>query len=257
MDKRSAAQIVAAARAKGKLTPGIIINSLFSDFFELHGDRATGDDLALRTGIAYFEELPVTIVLSDKGTDLKDQQEKHFGSPLPAGYRKVLRVAKQAEKFNRPLLAFVNTAGAYPGKEAEEKGQGEALARCLLELSQIKVPFITFIYGEGGSGGALALACGDRVYMTTDSIYSILSPEGFATILWKDRTQADKAAQIMRLTPEELVKQQVIEGVVLETNSHQKTLASFKKILHKELITLRKLTPERLLDERYQRFRKF
>lgn len=257
MDKRSAAQIVAAARASEKLTPETITAGLFTDFFELHGDRATGDDLALRVGLAYFEELPVTVVLSDKGVGLKEQQEKHFGSPLPAGYRKVLRVAKQAEKFHRPLLAFVNTAGAYPGQEAEERGQGEALARCLLELSQIKVPFITFIYGEGGSGGALALACGDRVYMTTDSIYSILSPEGFATILWKDRTQADKAAQIMRLTPEELIKQKVIEGVILETNDHEETLERFKKILHKELITLSKLTPERLLSKRYQRFRKF
>lgn len=257
MDKRSAAQIVSAARASDKITVAELIKGLFSDFFELHGDRKTGDDQALRVGLAYFENSPVTIVLTDKGGALKDQQAKHFGSPLPAGYRKVLRVAKQAEKFGRPLIAFVNTAGAYPGKEAEEKGQGEALARCLLELGQLKVPFITFIFGEGGSGGALALACGDRVYMTSDSIYSILSPEGFATILWKDRQRADQAAQIMRLTPEELLKQHVIDGVILETSDHQETLTQLKEVLRKELATLNKLTPESLLAKRYQRFRKF
>ncbi len=176
------------------------------------------------------------MVATDKGKTPKQRVAKHFGSPEPAGYRKLLRLAKQAEKFGRPLVTFVNTAGAYPGRSAEEQGQGEAIARCLLELGCLKVPMITFIFGEGGSGGALAMACGDRVYMLEDSMYSVLSPEGFASILWKDSQRADEAAKVMQLTPNALLEHGAIEGVIAEDeNDHLATVEAIRIVLKRDL----------------------
>lgn len=257
-NSKTPAQVVAAARSQAKITTPELIEHLFDDFFELHGDRQGSDDPAIVGGLARFCGRPVTVVATDKGKTPKQRVAKHFGSPEPAGYRKLLRLAKQAEKFGRPVVTFVNTAGAYPGRSAEEQGQGEALARCLLELGQLEVPLITFIFGEGGSGGALAMACGDRVYMLEDSIYSVLSPEGFASILWKDSQRADEAAEVMQLTPEALLEHGAIEGVIAEDeNDHLATVAAIKAVLKRDLELLVKKDPTELLAERYERFRKF
>ena len=255
---KTPAQIVAAARSQAKITTFELIEHLFDDFFELHGDRQGADDPAIVGGLARFCGRPITVVATDKGKTPKQRVAKHFGSPEPAGYRKLLRLAKQAQKFGRPLVTFVNTAGAYPGRSAEEQGQGEAIARCLLELGQLKVPMITFIFGEGGSGGALAMACGDRVYMLEDSMYSVLSPEGFASILWKDSQRADEAAKVMQLTPNALLEHGAIEGVIAEDeNDHLSTLEAIKTVLKRDLELLTKKDPTELLAERYERFRKF
>lgn len=257
-NSKTPAQVVAAARSQAKITTPELIEHLFDDFFELHGDRQGSDDPAIVGGLARFCGRPVTVVATDKGKTPKQRVAKHFGSPEPAGYRKLLRLAKQAEKFGRPVVTFVNTAGAYPGRSAEEQGQGEALARCLLELGQLEVPLITFIFGEGGSGGALAMACGDRVYMSEDSMYSVLSPEGFASILWKDSQRADEAAEVMQLTPEALLEHGAIEGVIAEDeNDHLATVAAIKAVLKRDLELLVKKDPTELLAERYERFRKF
>ncbi|GAB9258866.1 acetyl-CoA carboxylase carboxyltransferase subunit alpha [Ligilactobacillus animalis] len=257
-NSKTPAQVVAAARSQAKITTPELIEHLFDDFFELHGDRQGSDDPAIVGGLARFCGRPVTVVATDKGKTPKQRVAKHFGSPEPAGYRKLLRLAKQAEKFGRPVVTFVNTAGAYPGRSAEEQGQGEALARCLLELGQLEVPLITFIFGEGGSGGALAMACGDRVYMLEDSMYSVLSPEGFASILWKDSQRADEAAEVMQLTPEALLEHGAIEGVIAEDeNDHLATVAAIKAVLKRDLELLVKKDPTELLAERYERFRKF
>lgn len=257
-NSKTPAQTVAAARSQAKITTPELIEHLFDDFFELHGDRQGADDPAIVGGLARFCGRPVTVVATDKGKTPKQRVAKHFGSPEPAGYRKLLRLAKQAEKFGRPVVTFVNTAGAYPGRSAEEQGQGEALARCLLELGQLKVPLITFIFGEGGSGGALAMACGDRVYMLEDSMYSVLSPEGFASILWKDSQRADEAAEVMQLTPEALLEHGAIEGVIAEDeNDHLSTVAAIKAVLKRDLELLVEKDPNELLAERYERFRKF
>lgn len=258
VNTKTPAQIVAAARSQAKITTFELIEHLFDDFFELHGDRQGADDPAIVGGLARFCGRPITVVATDKGKTPKQRVAKHFGSPEPAGYRKLLRLAKQAQKFGRPLVTFVNTAGAYPGRSAEEQGQGEAIARCLLELGQLKVPMITFIFGEGGSGGALAMACGDRVYMLEDSMYSVLSPEGFASILWKDSQRADEAAKVMQLTPNALLEHGAIEGVIAEDeNDHLSTLEAIKTVLKRDLELLTKKDPTELLAERYERFRKF
>ncbi len=258
VNSKTPAQVVAAARSQSKITTSELIKYLFDDFFELHGDRQGADDPAIVGGLARFCGHPLTVIATDKGKTPKQRVAKHFGSPEPAGYRKLLRLAKQAEKFGRPLVTFVNTAGAYPGRSAEEQGQGEAIARCLLELGCLKVPMITFIFGEGGSGGALAMACGDRVYMLEDSMYSVLSPEGFASILWKDSQRADEAAKVMQLTPSALLEHGAIEGVIAEDeNDHLATVEAIRIVLKRDLELLTKKDPTALLAERYERFRKF
>ena len=257
-NSKTPAQVVAAARSQAKITTPELIEHLFDDFFELHGDRQGADDPAIVVGLARFCGHPLTVVATDKGKTPKQRVAKHFGSPEPAGYRKLLRLAKQAEKFGRPLVTFVNTAGAYPGRSAEEQGQGEAIARCLLELGCLKVPMITFIFGEGGSGGALAMACGDRVYMLEDSMYSVLSPEGFASILWKDSQRAEKKEKVMQLTPNALLEHGAIEGVIAEDeNDHLATVEAIRIVLRRDLELLTKKDPTALLAERYERFRKF
>ncbi|SEM53959.1 acetyl-CoA carboxylase carboxyl transferase subunit alpha [Ligilactobacillus sp. WC1T17] len=255
--EKTAAEIVALSRAPEKITTDALIHYIFSNFIEMHGDRQGHDDPAIVAGIGLFRKRPVTIIATDKGQTPAERVAKNFGCPTPGGYRKALRLAKQAEKFKRPVIALVNTSGAYPGKSAEEQGQGEAIARNLLEFSNLKVPFITVIFGEGGSGGALALACGDEVWMLENSMYSVLSPEGFASILWKDSKRSDEACEVMQLTPRALLKHDVIEGIIPEHKSKRQTAAEIAKILEARLTALEKLTPEQLISRRHARYRKF
>lgn len=255
--QRTAGEIVAAARDGQKVTGQELLAEIFPDFMEMHGDRLNDDDPSIVGGLAHFAGRAVTVLVIDKGTSAKDRIAKHFGSPAPAAYRKSLRLIKQAEKFGRPVLAFVNTAGAYPAACAEEQGQGEAIARNLLEITGVKVPLLTVIYGEGGSGGALALACGDEVWMSENSMYSVLSPEGFASILWKDASKSDEAAEVMQLTPEALLRANIIEGIIPEPNAHKRFCKNIIQILRPELEKLEKLSPDELVAQRKARFRKF
>ena len=238
------------------------IDRIFTNFLELHGDRYFKDDKSIVGGIGFLENIPVTIIGIQKGKDLKENMERNFGSPNPEGYRKSLRLMKQAEKFNRPIVCFINTSGAYCGVGAEERGQGEAIARNLLEISQIKVPIISIIIGEGGSGGAIALACGDRVWMLENSVYSILSPEGFASILFKDPSKSKEVAEIMGITAHDLLEKGIIEKIIKEPKggAHKNVdlvAQSIKEELINELKILKNKNKDLLLEERYLRFRKF
>lgn len=238
------------------------INLIFNNFFELHGDRNYRDDKAIIGGIGLLEDIPVTIVGIQKGKNLKENMERNFGSPYPEGYRKALRLMKQAEKFKRPIICFINTSGAYCGIEAEERGQGEAIARNLLEISQLTVPIISIIIGEGGSGGAIALACGDRVWALENSIYSILSPEGFASILLKDPSKAQEVSEIMGITSYDLLEKGVIEKIIKEPTGGAQNDINFianelKANLINEIKILQNKTVRDLLNKRYLRYRDF
>lgn len=254
---KTAMETVQAARSESHISGHEIRHVLFPDFFELHGDGVGGDDPAIVGGIATFHGQPVTVITTSRGHSLKERMQKHFGQPSPCGYRKIVRLAQQAAKFHRPILFFVDTAGAYPGKDAEENGQGQAIAQDLLQIGQLATPIISVLYGEGGSGGALALACGDEVWMLENSMYSILSPEGFASIMWKDASRAEDAAEVMKLTPKDLLEQKVIEGIIAEPADHQEVLENIDQRLQKELSSLENMTDKDLLARRYQRFRKF
>ena len=249
----SANKIVQLARSQDRLTTLDYATQIFDDFIEFHGDRNLRDDGAILGGIASLAGRPVTIVGIQKGKSLQDNLDRNFGQPHPEGYRKALRLMKQAEKFGRPIITFINTAGAFPGSGAEERGQGEAIARNLLEMSDLKVPIIAIINGEGGSGGALALAVADSVWMLENAMYSILSPEGFATILWKDSSRAPEAAELLKITSKDLLKNGVIDKIISEEN----TIDILKAALITELDTLSKLTTDELVEARYQRFRKY
>lgn len=238
------------------------IEALFTDFMEFHGDRNYGDDKAIIGGIAKFHGKPVTVIVQEKGTNTKENIAHNFGMPMPEGYRKALRLMKQAEKFHRPVICFVDTPGAFCGIEAEERGQGEAIARNLWELAGLKTPVLSIVTGEGGSGGALALAAGDQVWMLENSIYSILSPEGFASILWKDSTKAKEAAAVMKLTASDLYEKGIIEQVIPEPeNLTPESMWQVAERLNDKICTfLQKytsLSEEELLETRYARFRKF
>ena len=237
------------------------IRILFSDFLEFHGDRCYGDDTAIIGGIARFAGIPVTVIAQAKGKSTKENVAHHFGMPSPEGYRKALRLMKQAEKFKRPILLFVDTPGAFCGIEAEERGQGEAIARNLFEMSSMKVPVLSVVIGEGGSGGALALAVADEVWMLENAIYSVLSPEGFASILWKDSKRASEAAEVMKLTAADLKKLGVIEAVIAEPEVYtEETMQSVVFVLQKKITefldTHCNFSPEELAVQRYERFRK-
>ena len=252
------AKIVREAREQTRLTALDFATGIFDDFIELHGDRSFRDDGAVVGGIGWLGDQAVTVVGIQKGKSLQDNLNRNFGQPHPEGYRKALRLMKQAEKFGRPVVTFINTAGAYPGVGAEERGQGEAIARNLFEMSDLKVPIIAIIIGEGGSGGALALAVADRVWMLENSIYAVLSPEGFASILWKDGTRAMEAAELMKITSYELLDMQVVDKVISEVGlSSKELIKQVKEQLQAELDTLGKLSLEQLIEERYQRFRKY
>lgn len=252
------AKIVREAREQTRLTALDFAVGIFDDFIELHGDRSFRDDGAVIGGIGWLGDQAVTVVGIQKGKSLQDNLTRNFGQPNPEGYRKALRLMKQAEKFGRPVVTFINTAGAYPGVGAEERGQGEAIARNLMEMSDLKVPIIAIIIGEGGSGGALALAVADRVWMLENSIYAVLSPEGFASILWKDGSRAMEAAELMKITSHELLDMKIVDKVISEVGLSSKDLIKrVKDEIQQELDELKQLPLDQLLEERYQRFRKY
>lgn len=251
-------RIIKEARDQARLTALDFAQGICENFIELHGDRSFRDDGAVIGGIGTLDGQPITVVGIQKGRNLQDNLQRNFGQPHPEGYRKALRLMKQAEKFGRPIVTFINTAGAYPGVGAEERGQGEAIARNLLEMSDLKVPIIAIIIGEGGSGGALALAVADKVWMLENSIYAVLSPEGFASILWKDGSRAMEAAELMKITSHELLDMGVVDKVIPEAGlSNQDLLYAVKQEIVAELANLSQLPLEQLLEARYQRFRKY
>ena len=252
------ARILKEARDQGRLMALDFAQGIFDDFIELHGDRNFRDDGAIIGGIGRLNGQAVTVVGIQKGRNLQDNLNRNFGQPHPEGYRKALRLMKQAEKFGRPVVTFINTAGAYPGVGAEERGQGEAIARNLMEMSDLKVPIIAIIIGEGGSGGALALAVADKVWMLENTIYSILSPEGFATILWKDGSRSEEAAELMKITSGELLNMGIVDKVIPERGYFtSEIIEAIKTAIVNELAELSQLSTEDLLEARYQRFRKY
>ena len=251
---------VQISRMKDRPVGSDYIHALFTDFMEFHGDRYYRDDRAIIGGIAYFHGMPVTVIAQEKGTNTKENIEHNFGMPSPEGYRKALRLMKQAEKFGRPVICFVDTPGAFCGLEAEERGQGEAIARNLFEMSGLTVPVLSIVIGEGGSGGALAMAVADEVWMLENSIYSILSPEGFASILWKDSSKAKEAAEVMKLTAGDLYELGMVEHVFLEPSHY--TVQNLKEVTREMDEKIREfigqygaLTAEEITERRYQRFR--
>jgi acetyl-CoA carboxylase carboxyl transferase subunit alpha len=258
----SAWEKVKLARSAERPTAKYYISSLFDDFIELHGDRNYGDDLAITAGIALLDGTPVTIIAEEKGTTLKEKTERSFGCPHPEGYRKALRLMKQAEKFGRPIICFVDTQGAFCGVGAEERGQGEAIAKNLLEMMDLTVPVIAVVIGEGGSGGALAIAVANTVIALENSVYSILSPEGFATILWKDGSRAEEASEVMKITADDLKSLGVVEEIIAEGEGGAGENAEFvanslKKAIKKHLTALSKKSPDALAKHRHNRFRKY
>ncbi|WP_461216156.1 acetyl-CoA carboxylase carboxyl transferase subunit alpha [Lactococcus cremoris] len=253
VSQKNIADIINEARAADRISARDIIDKVFTDFFELHGDRQLTDDEAIVGGIARFNNQALTVIGIQKGRNLAENLATNFGQPSPNGYRKALRLMKQAEKFGRPVITFINTAGAYPGIEAEERGQGEAIARNLLEMSDLKVPIIAFITGEGGSGGALALALANKVYILENAVYSVLSPEGFATILWKDGSRRDEAAELMKITAPHLLEMGLVDAIVSEEN----LIENLKRQLTESLGELSLLTEIELAEQRYERFRKY
>ena len=251
---------VQVARHPSRPTTRDYIQLLFTDFIELHGDRLYGDDAAIIGGIALFDGKPITIIGHQRGADTKENIKRNFGMPHPEGYRKALRLMKQAEKFNRPIICFIDTKGAYPGKAAEERGQSEAIARNLVEMAGLKVPVINVVIGEGGSGGALALGVANHIHMLENSTYSVISPEGAASILWKDASLAKQAAEAMKITAPDLKKMNIIDGVIREVygGAHRDSEAQatyMKEVLLNSLRELSKLSAEQLIDERYNKFK--
>ena len=248
-------------RRKDRPVGSDYIDALFTDFVEFHGDRYFADDKAIIGGVARFHGMPVTVIAQAKGRNTKENIERNFGMPEPEGYRKALRLMKQAEKFARPVICLVDTPGAFCGLEAEERGQGEAIARNIYEMSGLKVPVVSIIIGEGGSGGALAMATADEVWMLENSIYSILSPEGFASILWKDSSKAKEAAEVMKLTADRLLKAGIVERVIPEPeNFNLETFTEVTDPMDDYIsIFLKKygaMTKEELTEKRYDRFRR-
>lgn len=258
----NAADIIAATRKVNRPTALAFIKELCEEFIQLHGDRHFGDDKAMIGGIGRIGGRAVTIVGIQKGNSIQENIKRNFGQPNPEGYRKALRLMKQAEKFDRPILTLINTSGAYPGVGAEERGQGEAIARMLFESAGIKVPVISIFIGEGGSGGAIALAAGDRVWMLDNGMYAVLSPEGFASILWRDASRSAEAAELMKLTAKDLLANGVIDKIIPEAkegieNNLKFTTDILKKGIIAEFDELCGLSKEELLENRYNRFRKY
>lgn len=259
--KMEPSEKVTVARHQNRPKGEDYITHLFTNFIEFKGDRKFGNDAAIIGGIATFDDIAVTVIAQCKGTNLETNMERNFGMPHPEGYRKAIRLAKQAEKFHRPIIFFVDTPGAYPGVGAEQRGQSEAIAQCLYEFSSLKVPIISIVIGEGGSGGALAFSIANRLAMLENSIYSILSPEGFATILWKDVSRVNEAASLMKLTAEDLKEAKIIDAIIEEPlgGAHKNkisTMIAVKSYIQKELKILSKIKPSVLVEQRYTKFRK-
>ncbi|MCC8127914.1 MAG: acetyl-CoA carboxylase carboxyltransferase subunit alpha [Clostridiales bacterium] len=253
-------ETVHQSRKAGRLMASDYIHILFDDFMELHGDRYYGDDSAIIGGIASYCGMPVTVIGQERGKTPQECMKHNFGMPSPEGYRKALRLMKQAERFNRPVICFVDTPGAYPGKEAEERGQGEAIARNLFEMSALKVPVLSIITGQGGSGGALALAVANEVWMMENATYSILSPEGFASILWKDAKRADEAAKVMKMTAEDLYEMGIIERIICEDEPASiDNVEEIGRIIDRHMKNFFQScagkTSEEIVEQRHKRFR--
>ena len=252
---------VQIARSVDRPTAIDFIGSIFNRFMELHGDRLSGDDPAIVGGLASIGDISVTVIGHQKGRNVKENIKRNYGMPNPKGYRKALRLMKQAEKFHRPIIIFIDTPGAFCGIEAEENGQGEAIARNLLQMSGIKTPILSIVIGEGGSGGALALGVSDEVWMFENSIYSVLSPEGFASILWKDSKKADEAAKVMKITANDLKELGIIEQVIEEgdkgvTYDNMDGIGEqLREKIVEFILKYREKTLEEIVEERYERFR--
>lgn len=248
---------VLLARAKDRPTGLSYIENIFQDFIEFHGDRRFADDPAIVGGIATLGGRPVTVIAMEKGKDMRERVKRNFGSPNPEGYRKALRLMEQAEKFRRPVVCFVDTAGAFCGMGAEERGQGQAIAENLLAMAGLKTPIVSVLIGEGGSGGALALALADRVWILENAVYSVISPEGCASILWKDSKKVKDAADCLRLTAQDMLELGVVEQVIAEEKDFSQTYQHIQTELAAALSQLEQLPVEELLAQRYQRFRRF
>ena len=252
---------VALARKADRPKALDYINLIFTDFMELHGDRLFADDKSIIGGIGLLNEIPVTVIGQQKGKTTSENIERNFGMTNPEGYRKALRLMKQAEKFNRPIITFIDTPGAYPGIGAEERGQGEAIAKNLLEMSRLQVPVICVVIGEGSSGGALAIGVGNKIIMLENAVYSILSPEGFESILYKDASKAPEAAEKMKITASDLKKMNIIDTIISEPEGGAQNDLTYvanqiKEALIKDLETLNKMSKEELQNDRYNKFRK-
>jgi len=237
------------------------IGLLFTDFIELHGDRGYADDKAIVAGLAKFHGRPVAVIGHQKGRDTKQRLVRNFGQPKPEGYRKALRVMQLAAKFGRPILTFIDTPGAYPGIDAEERGQGEAIARNLREMARLPVPVIVTVTGEGGSGGALAVAIGDRVNILENSFYSVISPEGCASIIWRDAAKAEAAAEAMKITAKDLKELGIVDEIVPEPEGgahtdHDATARLLEEVLDRQLVALTQQPIRELLGVRYEKFRR-
>ncbi|MFC0214117.1 acetyl-CoA carboxylase carboxyltransferase subunit alpha [Paenibacillus chartarius] len=257
----SAAERMQIARHPARPTTIDYIQAICTDFVELHGDRLHGDDLAIVGGIAKLNGIPVTVVGHQRGKDTKDNITRHFGMPHPEGFRKALRLMRQADKFRRPIVTFIDTKGAYPGKAAEERGQSEAIAHNLFEMASFRVPIICIVIGEGGSGGALALGVGNRVLMLENAIYSAISPEGAASIIYKDSSKALEAAEAMKITAADLERLGVIDGIVPEPKGgahrdHAAQAELLKEHIVRHLTDLMTLSEDQLREDRYNKFRK-
>ncbi len=251
---------VQVARHPERPTTLDYINKIFTNFIELHGDRVYGDDAAIVGGVAAFNEQPVTIIGHQRGKSTKENIRRNFGMPHPEGYRKALRLMYQAEKFGRPIICFIDTKGAYPGKAAEERGQSEAIARNLFEMAGLRVPIISVVIGEGGSGGALALGVANKILMLENSTYSVISPEGAASILWKDATLAKQAAEAMKITALDLKEMGIIDDIILEVagGAHknlEQQVIMMRQCLIDVLAELNPLSPEQLVEARYEKFK--
>jgi len=243
---------VLAARDKKRSTSLDMINGIFTDFMEMHGDRRFADDKAIVAGIAYLEETPVTVIGIEKGHSVRERSARNFGSSHPEGYRKALRQMKLAEKFKRPVICFIDTSGAYCGIGAEERGQGQAIAENLMEMMTLKTPIISIIIGEGGSGGALGLAVANEVWMLENSTYSVISPEGCASILWKDSSKAAEAAECLKLTATDLLGLNIIEKIISESDL---LLDALRSQLTEAVERYQAMNDNELTEQRYNRFR--
>lgn len=261
MNKLTATERLEIIRNKNRPTVNDYIPLIFSDFTELHGDRHFGDDAAIIGGIAALNDIPVTVIAQVKGRNLEENKKSNFSMPHPEGYRKALRLAKNAEKFHRPVICLVDTPGAFCGIDAEKRGQGEAIAKNLLEFMTLRTPVISVVLGEGGSGGALALAVCDRLAMLENALYSVISPRGFASILWKDPSREKEAAELMKITSEDLLGFGVCEKIIAEPtggahNDMNGTAMNISEYLSEEIENLMQQDIDLLLENRYNKFRK-